>query len=90
MCFQSNIARQFGFMQKSWANNVNFVQPATGLDPVIGQKAASEPPVAQQWPLYWGQQGKKAIDFGGFVTMKGGEFFFAPSIPFLRHLKKAD
>jgi deferrochelatase/peroxidase EfeB len=90
MCFQSNIARQFGFLQKSWANNLNFVQPATGLDPVIGQKGPSEAPLPQQWSPKWGQQGKKPFDFGGFVTMKGGEFFFAPSISFLRQLKKAD
>lgn len=90
MCFQSNIARQFGFMQKSWANNLNFVQPATGVDPVIGQKAPNEAPLAQQWPVQWGQQGRKPFDFGQFVTMKGGEFFFAPSLVFLRNLKKKD
>ena len=90
MCFQSNIARQFGFMQKNWANNVNFVQPETGLDPVIGQQAAGEESLAQQWPPQWGEQGKQPFDFGLFVTMKGGEFFFAPSLSFLRGLKKAD
>jgi Dyp-type peroxidase family len=90
MCFQSNIARQFGFMQKNWANNLDFVQPGTGLDPVIGQKSTGEEPLAQQWSPQWGQQGKQPFDFEGFVTMKGGEFFFAPSISFLKHLKKAD
>lgn len=90
MCCQSNIARQFGFMQKSWANNVNFVQPATGLDPLIGQKSPSESPLPQQWSPQWGQQGKQPFDFRGFVMMKGGEFFFAPSIPFLKRLKKQD
>lgn len=90
MCFQSNIARQFGFLQKSWANNLNFVQPGTGLDPVIGQKLSSETPLAQKWPVQWGQPNKTAFDFEGFVTMKGGEFFFAPSIPFLKKLKKED
>jgi deferrochelatase/peroxidase EfeB len=90
MCFQSNIARQFGFMQKSWANNLNFVQPATGLDPVIGQKAAGDVASVQQWPPQWGKPGKKAFDFGQFVTMKGGEFFFAPSLSFLRNVKKDD
>ncbi len=90
MCFQSNIARQFGFLQKNWANELNFVQPATGLDPVIGQKTSSEAPLAQNWSPQWGQQGKKPFDFGGFVTMKGGEFFFAPSISFLTQLKKAE
>jgi hypothetical protein len=77
-------------MQKNWANNLNFVQPATGLDPVIGQKATGQAPLPQQWPPQWGQQGKKPFDFGAFVTMKGGEFFFAPSLSFLRNLKKKD
>lgn len=90
MCFQSNIARQFGFMQKNWANNLNFVQPQTGIDPVIGQQAIGEASLAQQWPPQWGQPGKQPFDFGQFVTMKGGEFFFAPSLAFLRHLKKED
>ena len=90
MCFQSNIARQFGFMQKNWANNLNFVQPQTGIDPVIGQQAIGEASLAQQWPPQWGEPGKQPFDFGRFVTMKGGEFFFAPSLAFLRRLKKED
>jgi Dyp-type peroxidase family len=90
MCFQSNIARQFGFMQKNWANNLHFVQPETGIDPVIGQQAIGEASLAQQWPPQWGEPGKQSFDFGHFVTMKGGEFFFAPSLAFLRRLKKED
>ena len=87
MCFQSSIPRQFGFMQKSWANNVNFVNQETGRDPVIGQKG-SEDSVPQTWAAEWNQPEteKKPFDFGEFVTLKGGEFFFAPSIPFLKSL----
>ena len=46
---------------------------------------------AQHWPIAYNDPAGAAAarveyDFGGFVTMKGGEFFFAPSIPFLLSL----
>lgn len=82
MCFQSSIANQFAFIQKMWVNNAGFVRPGTGTDPVIAQGAVS----TQSWPRAWGQQGATDFDFGGFVKLKGGEFFFAPSVPFLKVL----
>ncbi len=86
MCFQANIADQFGFIQKQWANNGNFARNGTGIDPVIGQPVASTP---YDWPAGYGEPrlGKpqsQRLPFAGAVTMKGGEFFFAPSIPFLK------
>jgi Dyp-type peroxidase family len=85
MCFQASIANQFAFIQASWANNESFVAPNTGRDPVIGQAGAEEP-IQQAWPVQWGQAETMAASFGGFVTLKGGEYFFAPSIPFLKVL----
>ena len=84
MCFQSNIASQFAFLQRMWASNPGFVKPETGSDPIIGQRAAGEDAGAQQWPAEWGRPETRPFDFGGYVTLKGGEFFFAPSIPFLK------
>lgn len=88
MCFQSSIANQFAFIQSAWVNNPQFARPLvkpgpdTGIDPVIGQGNISE----QHWPRAWGGAETKDFDFGGFVTLKGGEFFFAPSMPFIRTL----
>jgi Dyp-type peroxidase family len=88
MCFQANIADQFGFMQKQWANNSNFARPGTGIDPVMGQPVAVND---YNWPAGYGEPriGKPQFQvepFAGAVTMKGGEFFFAPSLSFLKGL----
>src|SRR5262249_28630178 len=85
MGFQASITDQFAFIQASWADNEDFVAPSAGRDSVIGQAGAEEP-IQQAWPVQWGQAETKAASFGDFVTLKGGEFFFAPSIPFLKVL----
>ena len=87
MCFQRDINHQFEFIQRSWVDNVIFprgilFQKDTGDDPLIGQ----DPGEPQQWPKAWGKDGKKSFNFESAVTLKGGEYFFAPSIPFLRSL----
>ena len=85
MAYQSDIGNQFEFTQAAWANNPNFVKPGTGIDPVIGQGPAG----GQNCPVQWGGGAatpRKAFDFRGFVTMKGGEYFFAPSISGLKSL----
>jgi Dyp-type peroxidase family len=84
MAYQSDLENQFEFTQQSWANNPNFVKQNTGIDPVIGQGAAASIP--QQQPVNWNSQTKKPINFDGFVTMKGGEYFFAPCISFFKNL----
>ena len=79
MCFGNSIGNQFAFIQKQWVNKEGFVTGGVGEDPVIGQGGAA----AQNWPVTWGGPTTQAFDFSGFVHMKGGEYFFAPSIPFL-------
>ena len=86
MAYNHNLAIQFEFTQKSWANNSAF--PAGGpppkLDPIIGQG----PVGAQHWPKEWDNPpaGNVALSFQGFVKMRGGEYFFAPSLNFLKGL----
>lgn len=86
MCFQSNIPTQFAFLQQSWANNEGFIKAGVGLDPLIGQQRDLDKPIAQKCPLAWGEPGSVRFEFSGFITLKGGEFFFAPSITFLQGL----
>jgi Dyp-type peroxidase family len=80
MSYQGDIGEQFEFTQAQWANNQGFVKVNNGVDPVIGQGGTlaqtrragyddATAPVDQQF-------------FGDFVTLKGGEYFFAPSLMF--------
>ena len=89
LCAQRDIAKQFEFMQQSWCNNVDFVvggkegEPKTGQDPVVGQ-GHLEP--APRWPKKYGVPGSTfANGIAESVTMRGGEYFFVPSIPFLKN-----
>jgi Dyp-type peroxidase family len=87
MCYQSDIAKQFEYLQAQLANNPDHLRDRTGIDPIIGQ-ARERAAVSQQWPAQWGacREQHKAFSFYGFVTLKGGEYFFAPSINFLKTL----
>lgn len=82
MAYNQDIARQFEFVQISWANNLDFPNSKAGIDPVIGQGKVTQ----QQWPSPWDSAGRKPFAFGGFVSMTGGEYFFAPSLAFLRNV----
>jgi Dyp-type peroxidase family len=73
---------------------------STGLDPIIGQPGPHVPQRWRQEyggphrvkkdaleelsHLDLRQSHTTAFEFGGFVRFRGGEFFFAPSLPFLR------
>jgi len=93
MCFQANIEDQFEFIQRTWVDNKHFPTSVltnglfhkdTGDDPLIGQDRDE----AQRWPKKWGDddRGKKTINFDAAVNLEGGEYLFAPSLPFLASL----
>lgn len=90
--FQRSIENQFEFTQKNWANLTNFPfsnPGTTGIDPVIGQPEPGEA-VSHHFPTVWNNSSpghmKQFDDFAGFVTMKGGDYFFAPSLTFFKNL----
>lgn len=86
MAYMESIEKQFEFTQQSWANNVDFLRSGTGVDPVIGQGGASGARSLhyQADPNVYPHAPPVVFDFGQFVTMKGGEYFFAPSLSFMR------
>jgi len=88
MAYNSKLDQQFVFTQQTWANNLGFpnIKPDPGRDGVIGQDGNI--PGGQLFPKVWDDpaSGTESFDFGKFVTMKGGEYFFAPSLVFLRNI----
>lgn len=79
MCYQSNIDNQFAYIQRKFANTPG----APGMDPVIGQPTG-DVPHQHKWPKRWGHTDMQEFGFPSFVTLLGGEFFFAPSMSFLK------
>ncbi len=93
MAFNSDIGNQFEFTQKNWANNPGFPAvppgfPAPGVDPVIGQTPNDAARTKMEAATQWGNPKslKKVATVPRAVTMKGGEYFFMPSLAFLRSL----
>jgi Dyp-type peroxidase family len=83
MSYQASIEKQFQFMQTKWVNSENFPKDRIGIDPVIGQGDS----IDQTWfPSYASTADAKAALFRGFVTLKGGEYYFTPSISGLKNL----
>ena len=90
MAYNHRIAQQFKFTQQFWVNFTGFpVQPPGphGIDPVIGQG----PNVPGQQKLFklWDDAASPVVanaGMAGFVKMRGGEYFFSPSLTFLRGL----
>ena len=83
LSLQRSIESQFGVAQRDWVNGDNFPETNTGQDPTSGQGWSL---VDHRWPVQWAKEDTRGFRFGRFVTLKGGEFFFAPSREFFRKL----
>ncbi|PWU19929.1 MAG: hypothetical protein C5B50_05720 [Verrucomicrobia bacterium] len=100
MSYQAHIGKQFEFIQNNWANSGHIAGRNVGPDGVVGQQAPAPATglpfkpttpflLNRKLPEQWGQDVKSSapdISFSGFVTNKGGEYFFTPSISFLQSL----
>ncbi|EJD06642.1 Dyp-type peroxidase [Fomitiporia mediterranea MF3/22] len=84
VCYQSNLANGFEFVQESWANATGFPpqKPVTpGFDPIIGQKNGQARETAG---LQIDNQSANTTLPIEFVVSKGGAYFFSPSITALK------
>lgn len=83
MSYQASIGKQFEFIQQNWVNNPGFPHTNDGSDPILGQGIVSNGKFAVKYGVAGSMVQKP---FNSFVTLKGGEYFFAPSVKFLKTL----
>jgi Dyp-type peroxidase family len=80
ICFNSDIERQFEFIQQTWVDNASFGGLEDEVDPLIGdQSQCSGAFTVPADPLR-----RRASNLCRFVTVRGGSYFFLPSIRALR------
>ncbi|MDB5601779.1 MAG: hypothetical protein JWN71_3823 [Xanthobacteraceae bacterium] len=77
VCLNTDIARQFEFVQQTWILNSNFATLFDETDPLVGPKGHF---TIREQPL------RRIVEVETFIKMAGGEYFFLPSIPALKYL----
>jgi Dyp-type peroxidase family len=85
MTVQASLARQFEFVQAQWANTGNPFRLGDDQDPIIGpmdNDGVNKMTVPGRPPFFFGPLSR-------VVTMRGGEYYFAPGINGLRYLAQS-
>jgi len=77
MCLNTDIARQFEFVQQTWLLNSDFATLFDEVDPLVGPMGHM---TINEEPL------RRRVNVETFVKMRGGDYFFLPSLPALRYL----
>jgi Dyp-type peroxidase family len=81
----ADLRRQFEFLQREWINQGTFIGAPGERDPLIGPNDGAGVFTIPREPIRRRLQGLPQ-----FVTMRGGEYFFAPGLRALRWLADAD
>ena len=82
LCLNADIERQFEFVQQTWINNPVFGGLDGEVDPLVGNLTkGDEIFTVQDDPLR-----TRVHNLERFVTVKGGAYFFLPSLRALRYL----
>ena len=91
ICLNANISRQFEFLQNAWMASTKFSGLTGESDPLIGNR---EPipgcPVTSDFNIQnEGGLGHRIAGLPQFVTVRGGAYFFLPSLRALRYFAGA-
>ena len=85
-CFNANISKQFEFIQYTWANSPKFKRLYADPDPFIGVREDPEKKLEQIFTIPQATTNRVITDMQRFVTVKGGAYFFFPSITAIKFL----
>lgn len=78
-CLNTNISNQFEFIQQTWVNNGRFNGLLDDRDPLIGSNDGPTTMTIPTPPLR-----RRVHGLPRFVTVRGGGYFFLPSLTALR------
>lgn len=81
--YQSDIERQFEFVQTQWVNNPNFPVAGAGQDPIIANNTTAGPIAGCPFHKKLGDPANCPATFQHFVKTRGGQYFFSPAIDVL-------
>jgi Dyp-type peroxidase family len=85
-CFNTDISRQYEFIQYTWANYPKFKQLYNDPDPVCGVKQDAGPGAEQIFTIQAEPVNKYVTGLKRFVTVRGGAYFFFPSVTTINYL----
>ena len=87
VCLNANISRQFEFLQNAWIMNTKFSGMTRESDPVLGNRESI--PGCPLTGDFISPEGKglarRVSGLPQFVTVRGGAYFFLPSLRALRY-----
>ena len=85
-CFNADISRQFEFLQYTWANNPKLKRLYADPDPFVGVRDNLGAGDEQNFTIPTPTVNKTITGLKNFVTVKGGAYFFFPSVSALKFL----
>lgn len=89
IALNANISRQFEFIQDAWIANTKFNGLNGESDPLLGNRVASPGHPTDGFSLPRpGGRNRRIAGLPQFVTMRGGAYFFLPSIRALRFVAR--
>jgi len=91
ICLTANIARQFEFLQSAWIANTKFSGTTGESDPLLGNRESIPGcPVTGNFTIPGdGTLRRRVPGLPQFVTVRGGAYFFLPSLRALRYFARA-
>ncbi|MEM9326880.1 MAG: Dyp-type peroxidase [Bacteroidota bacterium] len=95
ICFNTDIDRQFEFVQQTWSNNIKFHNLYNDVDPIMGvqnggrDEAGHYQMAPTQFEVQASPVRKRYQDVPPFVKVRGGSYFFLPGRQALEYLSKS-
>ena len=94
ICFNTDIERQFEFVQQTWANNMKFHNLYNDVDPIIGVQNGGKDEEGKnkigktQFEIQQEPVRKRYKGIPPFITVKGGGYFFMAGKKAMEFLSK--